>query len=527
MTTEKGKQRLTILQTSDLHGYIYPHSYANHEPSDLGIAKAATLIKAERKQAEHLLVIDNGDLIQGSPLTYHHARLKPEAAHPLILCLNELGFDAAVLGNHEFNYGLPFLEKAIGESRFPWLSANLTNEAGEPFFGKPYLIKEFEKGPRVGILGLTTSYIPNWEKKENITGISFLDPVETARRWVRVLREEEQVDVVVVAYHGGLERDLETGEPTEVLTGENQGYELCTAVEGIDVLLTGHQHRTLTGTVKDVCVIQPGHAGRILGKVELTLVLDGAGWMIAEKRASLLSVEGVEADAQLLALTEEYEWQTQHWLDQPIGRFTGEMRVLDPMAARLKDNAFVEFINRVQMEVSGAAISNTALFDDHSPGFPAEVTMRDIVSNYIYPNTLTVLRVKGSDIRAALEQTADYFALDDAGKIVVNPRFLHPKPQHYNYDMWEGIEYRINVARPVGQRIVSLTRNGQPLEMDAEYEVVMNNYRAGGGGNYFMFRQKPVVKEISIDVAELLASYILERRVIQAQVNENWEVVAN
>ncbi|WP_103104936.1 bifunctional metallophosphatase/5'-nucleotidase [Brevibacillus reuszeri] len=525
METASTKCALTILQTSDLHGSIYPLSYAANEPRDVGFAKIATLIKAQREQAEHLLVIDNGDLIQGTPLAYHHARLHHTAANPMVLCLNELSYDAAIIGNHEFNYGLPFLHKAIGESHFPWLSANLTNAAGDPFFGKPYMIKTFESGLIVGVLGLTTPYIPNWEQPENIAGIHFHDPVETARKWVRVMREEEKADVVIVAYHGGLERDPETGEPTEVLTKENQGYELCTEVSGIDVLLTGHQHRTIVSRVNGVCVVQPGNEGRVLGKVQLSLQQEDAGWKVIGGDARLLSVEGVEADTSILEMAAPYEERTQRWLDQPIGRFTGDMRITDPMAVRLKDHAFVEFINHVQMEISGASISNTALFDNTSAGFPENVTMRDIVSNYIYPNTLVVLRIKGKDIRAALEQGAEYFEVDDKGEIVVSPAFLLPKPQHYNYDMWEGIEYLIDVARPIGQRVVRLTRNGAPLDMEADYDVVMNNYRAGGGGNYTMFQKKPVVKEIATDVSELLATYILEKKVVEATVNGNWEVV--
>ncbi|MGG4492969.1 bifunctional metallophosphatase/5'-nucleotidase [Brevibacillus reuszeri] len=525
MGTAFAKRTLTILQTSDLHGSIYPISYATNEPKDVGFAKIATLIKAQREEADQLLVIDNGDLIQGTPLSYHHARLHPTDFNPMILCLNELAYDAAIIGNHEFNYGLPFLYKAIGESRFPWLCANLTNEDGEPFFGQPYLVKTYESGLTVGVLGLTTPYIPNWEQPENIAGIRFLDPVETARKWVRILREEEKVDLVIVSYHGGLERDPETGKATEALTKENQGYELCSEVPGIDVLLTGHQHRMLVSTINGVCVVQPGNEGRALGKVELSLQQCATGWEVLACEAQLLSVEGVEADTSILEMASPYEERTQGWLDQPIGRFSGDMRITDPMAVRLKDHAFIEFINRVQMDISGAPISSTALFDNTSAGFLEDVTMRDIVSNYMYPNTLVVIRVKGKDIRAALEQGAEYFALDETGEIVVSPAFLLPKPQHYNYDMWEGIEYQINVAKPIGARVVTLTQNGVPLDMEAEYDVVMNNYRAGGGGNYTMFQNKPVVKEIAIDVSELLATYILEKKVVEATVNGNWEVV--
>ncbi|RTE11670.1 bifunctional metallophosphatase/5'-nucleotidase [Paenibacillus whitsoniae] len=519
--------QLTILETSDLHGNFLPIHYANNKPNQVGIATIASLIAAERAAAQNVVVIDNGDLIQGTPLAYHHAKLNRQPVNPMVLALNYAGFDAGVVGNHEFNYGLDTLRKAVGESAFPWLCANIVDEkSGEPFLGKPYLVRELPEGVRVGVLGLTTPYIPNWEEPKNIAGLRFIDAVEAAHQWVRVLKEEEQADVIVVSYHGGFERDLATGEPTEPLTGENQGYRLCMEVPGIDVLLTGHQHRSLAGIeVNGVLIVQPGVAGAVLGKVSLTLTQEAGKWHVASKSSELLSVQDVEADAKLVEMVSPYESAAQVWLDQPIGKLSGDMLVKDPMQTRLRDNALIEFINKVQMELSGARISNTALFDNISPGFPSDITMRDIVSNYIYPNTLKVIRISGADIRSALEQSAGYFELSPDGEVGISASFREPKPQHYNYDMWEGITYTLNITRPLGSRVVELLYDGVPIDPDGEFDVVMNNYRAAGGGNYAMFQDKPVVKDIPTDVAELLAGYIMERGTIEATVNGNWKVI--
>lgn len=521
------KSRITILETSDLHGSMLPIQYANNQPSEVGLTKLGTLIAEERKKEANVIVIDNGDLIQGTPLAYHHARLDNDPINPMVLGLNYLGYDAAVVGNHEFNYGLQVLHKAVQESQFPWLCANIVDaESGEPFLGKPYMIKQTQDGIRVGVLGLTTPYIPNWENPAHIVGLKFEDAIEAANKWIQVLKEQEQVDVVIVSYHGGFERHLTTGEPTEPLTGENQGYQLCMEVEGIDVLLTGHQHRSIAGVeINGVIVVQPGTAGVTLGKVELELSQVDGKWQIDAKTSELLSVAGVDADKQLIDLVSPYESKTQEWLDQPIGKLSGDMLVKDPMQIRLKDNALIEFINRVQMELSGAAISNTALFDNISPGFPSDITMRDIVSNYIYPNTLKVIRISGQDIKDALEQSAEYFELNAAGEVQVSRKYLEPKPQHFNYDMWEGISYKLNISHPIGKRVVQLDYEGKPLDLEASFDVVMNNYRAAGGGNFAMFQDKPVIRDIPTDVAELLAGYIMERGSIDASVNENWEVI--
>lgn len=518
---------VVLLETSDLHGFILPASYATRREVPHGLARVASIVKSIRQTHSHTILIDNGDSLQGTPLTYYHAKVNSQPPNPVISCLNELRYDAAVLGNHEFNYGLPYLRNAVNASGFPWLSANIVDTStGLPVFGKPYLVRELDNGVRIGILGLTTSYIPVWEQPEHIAGLRFDDPVEAAQKWIPVMKAEDHADVIVVSYHGGFERDPETGLPTEPLTGENVGYALCEQVKGIDVLLTGHQHRAIEKcSINGVCVVQPGNEGRYLGKVTLQMEKNPEGWSVTGSRSELISAAEYKPDQAIGQLISEIEASTQTWLDQPFGFMDGDMTVRSHADARLTEHPLIEFIHRVQIDASGADISAAALFDNLSPGFGEVITMREIVSNYIYPNTLKVLRVSGSDIKAALEKSAEYFELDAQGRIVVSPSYLLPKPQHFNYDMWEGIDYRLDISRPAGQRVTRLTRNGQPLGEGAEYDVVMNNYRAAGGGNFTMFQDKPVIKDIPTDMVELIADYIRGRGRISAEVNHNWRVV--
>ncbi|GJM74794.1 hypothetical protein HMSSN036_70100 [Paenibacillus macerans] len=245
-----------------------------------------------------------------------------------------------------------------------------------------------------------------------------------------------------------------TGEPAERLTGENQGYAMCMEVPGIDVLITGHQHRLIAAEAGGVTVIQPGSNGQALGKISVCLQksTDGA-WAIREKKAELLIPdETTEADGKVLDLVRGLEVETQNWLDQPIGEVSGDMEIRSPLACRLADHPFMEFVNKVQMEAAGVGVSNAALLSNASKGFRGSITMRDVLTNFMYPNTLAVLRLKGKDIREALEQTANYFTVGEDGEIAVNPAYVEPKEQHYNYDMWEGIEYVLDVSRPPGAR---------------------------------------------------------------------------
>ncbi|MCO7175097.1 bifunctional metallophosphatase/5'-nucleotidase [Sporolactobacillus kofuensis] len=518
--------KLVILETSDVHGSIFPISYADNAPKDVGMGKISSLVQKQRAENPYTLLIDNGDMIQGTPLLYYYSRFDTRRPNPMAVIANQLNYDCAVFGNHEFNFGRAVLDHAVASSNFPWLSANIINQStGKPYFGQPYIVKTFPQGLRVAVLGLTTKYVPNWEKAEHLKGMRFEDPVETANHWVPLLKDQEHADVVILSYHGGFGRDLQTGRPIEELKGENQAYQICRDVPGIDVLLTGHQHRQISGqTVNGVIVLQPGCNGTYLGKVTLELEHQQR-WTITKKTSELIPVRGVEADQKALQRVEDYEKDAQDWLDRPLGKIEGDMSIQDPMEVRTQDHPLIEFINRLQMKGSGADISSTALFNNESPGLPENVTMRDIVANYIYPNTLRVLRITGKDMKEALERSASYFTRYTGGPIKVSTDFTNPKPQHYNYDMWEGIEYIIDISRPVGNRLVKLDYHGTPVLPDHPYDVVMNNYRSVGGGDYTMFRNKPVIKDIPIDVTELIANEILEKKVIKAEVNHNWKLI--
>lgn len=479
-----------------------------------------------RDKEENVLVLDNGDLIQGTPLVTHYMKEFTDEKHPMIEVMNKIGIDASVIGNHEFNYGKDVLTKAICDSEFPWLSANILDEASqEPSFGQPYIIKQFENGVKIAVIGVTTDYIPHWESPEHIQGITFTDARSTLEQWVNYVRETEKPDIVVASYHGGFERDINTGEQTERESSENQGYAMCETIKGIDVLLTGHQHRQLTGEINGVHILQPGKNGERYGKVTIHLTKEQNMWKKDSITTELYPLDQIEPRGDIVSYIQPFENSTQKWLDQPLGYTKGDMTIQDPLEARKQAHPFISFIQRVQMDVSGAPISVTALLNNDTKGFGSTVTMRDVVSNYMYPNTLTVLELTGKDIREAIEQSACYFILDGSGDITVNPEYIEPKPQHYNYDMWEGVEYIIRVSKPFGKRLEKLTYHGKPIRDDDTFEVVINNYRASGGGEFHMFPGKPIVKEIQKDTVELIHSYFERYPTIEATTPNNFIVL--
>lgn len=514
---------LTIFETSDIHGYLYPSDYQERaQDLNFGLFKAAAKIKKERAKLKGpSLYIDNGDFIQGSPFSYYIVKEK-ETAERLMEALDDLQVDAATIGNHEFNYGMPYLESAIQSAKHPVLAANILNEEGKPAFGEGYTVFEKE-GIKIAVLGLVTQYIPHWEHPENYKGLTFQSAVECAKEYVPKLRAE--ADVVIVSYHGGLERDLETGEPTEILKGENEGYQILSEVNGIDVMLTGHQHRQIAEVWNGIPVVQPGHKGEKIGKVTLTIEKTDEGVVISHPTAELLSVDDVKADELLEEKFDQLNEEVENWLDQVIGKVEGDMTIKDVHEARIVEHPYIEFIQKVQMYYGGCDVSGTALFNNDAKGFGNDVTMRDVVTNYIYPNTLAVSRITGADLKGALELSAEYFDVKENGELGVSRDFIVPKPKQYNYDMYEGVDYTIDASRPRGERIVSLTYKGKDLLPEDTLDVVINQYRAVGGGDFLMFDASQIIREVTISMPELIGDYFKEHPVVKAEANLNFKVI--
>ncbi len=516
--------KLTILATSDIHGYLYPTDYLNtNDELPFGLFKAASLLKKEREEAEGaVLLIENGDYIQGSPLS-QYVKENQRTPKELVSVLNDIGYDVGVLGNHEFNYGLDYLKEGIEFANHPVLSANIIKDDGSYLADGPIKIIE-KKGVKIGILGLTTQYIPHWEHPENIPELNFLSAVETAKKWVPQLQKE--ADLVIVAYHGGFEADLTTGEPTERLTGENEAYQLIKEVPGIDALITGHQHREIATIVEGVPVIQPGYRGENIGKITLEFKREAKELQIIHKEADLLSVAGAELSKEFTEKHQPLARSVNQWLDQVIGYTSGDMRIQNAHQARMVEHPYIEFINRVQLYYGQADISGTALFSDTVSGYGKEITVREVILNYPFPNTLAVIQVSGSELKAALEQSAEYFILNAENQIVVQSKFITPKPQPYNYDMYEGIDYTIDVSQPVGERIVKLQFENKDVLPEDTFELVTNQYRAVGGGNFSMFADKPFIREVNVSMSDLITEYIQEKKIIEAEVNHNFQVIS-
>lgn len=501
--------KIKIYATSDVHGTITPYRYSDHQEMNMGMMKLAPFIKKDN----HTLLIDNGDVLQGSPLDAYY-QIEHHDIHPMAKIYNALNYDYINLGNHEFNYGKEGVWQYLKESKAQCITSNLFDHG--QCFGKDYIIHEFDDEHKVALIGVTTQYIPNWEQQKNIEGMSFEDAFEATKKRVQIVKENENVQGIIVVYHGGFERDLETGEPTEKLTGENLGYKICKEIKDVDILITGHQHRSIASFCCGKCVTQTAFNAQEIAYIEWDLDTN--------ERIPKLVHADQEIDQSLFEYIKEEEKATQNYLDQPIGQMKhGDLLVHDEFDARLHKHPLISFLNQVQMYCTHAQLAACALFNG-ACGFNHEITMRDLVSTYPYPNTLVVLKVSGKILKEYLEKSAEYFQLID-GEIGINPRFIYPKPAHYNYDMVDGCDYTIQVSNPIGSRIVDLRVNGKEVQEDDSFTLCVNNYRAACGGDFFMLKDCEVVMSLQEDMVECLSRYMKDFPIIQVKHKNNIKVI--
>jgi 2',3'-cyclic-nucleotide 2'-phosphodiesterase/3'-nucleotidase len=521
-----GRAWLTVLSTTDLHGNLLPIDYYTDAPDARGLAKVATLVRQARKEnPAGTLLIDSGDVIQGSPLEYVHNTINNAPADPMMRAMSALGFDAMAVGNHEYNYGLKVLEKARSEAVFPWLSANTYKAGTNENFHRPYLLKEVN-GVRVGVLGLTTAGIPSWENPGNYAGLEFREPVSEAKKWVSVLRAQERTDVVIVAMHMGMEADLRTGIPTPgQVPHENAALEIARQVPGVDLILMGHTHREVPGVVTNgVLLAQANLWGRHLARADLYLEQDDSErWHVVARQSRTIPVTPqTETDAEIASLAASYDRETRDWLTRVIGESDAELTAAD---ARVRDTAILDLVQRVQLEAGHADVSMVASFNPQARMPKGPVSVRDIAGLYVYDNTLVVLDVTGGQLKDALEHSARFFKDFVRGR--TPGELVDERIPDYNFDVAEGVTYDLDISRPQGQRIVNLRFRGQPVTPTQKFRLATNNYRVNGGGGYVMYRGATEVYRSSQEIREMIIEWVERHHQIPTEPTNNWRIVAS
>ncbi|GAB3262412.1 bifunctional metallophosphatase/5'-nucleotidase [Arthrobacter pigmenti] len=533
---------LTVMGTTDLHGHVENWDYFKNAEyddgagNDVGLAKISTLVDQVRADRgdEHTLLIDSGDTIQGTSLTNYFANVEPITdtgdLHPVAAAMNAIGYDAAALGNHEFNYGLPLLRKFESQLDFPLLAANAVGaRTGEPAF-QPYVIKTVNvkgaKPVQVGILGLTNPGVAIWDK-HNVEGkLSFPGIVEQAQKFVPQMKAAG-ADVVVASAHSGTSGTSTYGDELPV---ENASTALAKEVPGIDAVLVGHAHeeieeRFVTNEVtgERVLLTEPLKWGMRLSVMDFELAKNRGQWDVTSMSANTLNTNTVAADPEISELVADEHQTVIDYVNTPIGTATESMPAAE---SRYRDTAVMDFVNEVQANAVDQSLEDGPNADlpvisiaapfNREAGIPqGPVTIRDIAGLYIYPNTLFGVEMTGAQIKDYLEYSARYFAQLEPGEPVNIDNLTNAGGiPDYNYDMISGLTYEIDVSEPVGERITNLQYQGKPVDPDQRFAVATNNYRQSGGGNFPHIDQAPVLVNQQQEIRQLLINYVTEQGTI-------------
>ena len=443
--------KLKIYLTADMHGYLYPTNFASPDKRPMGsIAAGQSFVKDE-----NTLIIDGGDTIQGSPLTYFC--YSNDVHLPTADVLNAAQYDYVTLGNHDFNQGYDVLKAYLGALDATCLCANVSDNTGAMEI-LPYCIHTLGNGVKVGLIGIATDWIKRWERPEHIENLTITSPLEAARAAVDALKGK--VDLLVGIYHGGLEKDVKTGKLLAD-TDENIACLICEELP-LDILLTGHQH---------VAMAQIDYMGTHIvqtpcNATQYTVVeVDEAGKITSSLHTPI-------ADPVLTTAQQALYAELTEWLDGHVGYLSRALWPEDRLTMALHGSAIASFFNRVQLDETKADISCASLANDIR-GFAADVTVRDVVASYVYSNTLGVYSVTA----------------------------------HYNYDFFSGIDYVFDLSRPLRSRVVKLERNGVPIGDEDKFTLCMNNYRASGVGGFDAYLDCPLVQTFQRDMSEVILDY--------------------
>lgn len=555
----------TVMGTSDLHGnvlnwdYFKDAEYDDSAHNDVGLAKISTLVDQVRadRGARNTLLVDAGDTIQGTSLAYYYAKVEPITSggeHPMAAAMNAIGYDAAALGNHEFNYGIPLLRTFQRQLDFPLLGANATSaRTGKPAFA-PYVIETLHprgaKPVRVGILGLTNPGIAIWDKA-NVEGqMQFGGLVEAARRYVPEMRRKG-ADVVIVSAHSGADTSSSYGDTLPF--PENAATLVAQQVPGIDAILVGHAHQeipervvTNTATGRPVVLSEPLRWGMRLSVFDVDLTFHRGKWGVDGVDAQVLNANAVPEDPEIVNLLADEHATVVDYVNSVIGSSTEAMSAA---TARYEDTAALDFINHVQAQAVRAELTGTdadlpvlsiaAPFNREAAIPAGDVSVRDVAGLYIYDNTLLGIRLTGAQVKAYLEKSAEYFKpVTAAGTypstaLTNAPTATAPNgTPDYNYDVMRGLDapltYDIDLGQPVGSRITGLAYDGAPVADTQEFVIAINNYRQSGGGSFPGVTTAPVLVNRQVEIRQLLIDWVTEQQVIDpatfTATNPDWRL---
>lgn len=542
-----------IIETSDVHGAIFPYDLVNNRPSNSSLAQVMTYLNEQRADTNQIVfLLDNGDILQGDPVVYYYNFEKTDTIHLYADVMNFMGYDAATIGNHDIETGHKVYDKFNREIKFPWLAANaIKTSDGETYF-KPYTTIE-KNGIKVAVLGLITPAIPQWLPEKIWEGMQFDDMVETAQKWVKIIRETEQPDLLIGLFHAGVIYNY-NDESESTYKNENASKLIAEKVAGFDVIFVGHDHegwnfKTRNPNGKEVLVLGTQASAKTLAVANIKLMFDKFCGFFANQEMSgeIIEVKNYRPDEIFMKRFSPALEEVKTYVSRPIGKFTKSISSRD---AILGPSEFVDLINTVQLELTNADISFTAPLSFNAQIKQGDLYVKDMFNLYRYENLLYTIEMTGKEIKDYLEysygnwfnQMKDEndnllrFKVDEKGNLVYSQRSNSPElyERFYNFDAAAGIDYEVDVTKPIGEKIKIINfSDGRKFEPDSKYKVALNSYRGNGGGGHLIRGAKISKEELSKriisstekDLRYYMMKWIEEKKSVEPKLLGNWKVV--
>jgi 2',3'-cyclic-nucleotide 2'-phosphodiesterase/3'-nucleotidase len=481
---------LRIIETTDVHGSFFPYNFIERKPKSGSLARVITYVDSLRQQyGDRLLLFDNGDILQGQPTCYYCNYINPKMENVAASVINYMRYDAQTVGNHDIETGHEVYDKWIREVKCPMLGANIIDTKTNKPYLQPYAIFRRD-GVKIAVLGMLTPAIPNWLNEELWSGLRFEEMVESARKWVKYLKENEHPDIIIGLFHSGLKGGIVTDKYKEDAT-----LEIAETVPGFDIILYGHDHirhsQTVTNTEgKQVLLLDPTSNAYYVGDAQITVTIKKGKVIDKRITGEIHDIRGQEIDKQFEKHFQYAVDSVNNFVNRKIGTFKNAIYTRD---CYFGSSAFCDFIHSLQLRITGADISFNAplTFDAKIPA--GDVFMSDMFNLYKYENQIYTMMLTGREILGHLEMSYDLWvntmkSPDDhimllaEGEQDDNQRYMF-KNLAFNFDSAAGIDYEVDVTKPDGQKVHILRMsNGEPFSLDKTYKVAMNSYRGNGGG---------------------------------------------
>ena len=511
---------LVVMATTDVHGRLRGWNYYDMRADPaFSLAAAATIVDSVRAaNPGNVLLVDAGDLLQGNPLTTVAARARI-GTHPVIAAMNAMRYDAAAVGNHEYNYGLSVMQRAFRAARFPFLSANAVATGAADALPSFTIVRRGDL--RVGIIGATTPGVMVWDR-DNVRGRIRYTDIVPALRTAAAKARRAGADVVIAVVHAGLDGAASYDTVSSGLPGENVVSHIPRQVDGLDLVVYGHSHREMIDTVVNgVRLMQPRHYAATVGVATLELARRGHRWTVTGSRGQSVTIGGHAESPEVLRVTDAAHRAALAYVAESIG--------VAPVAwradlARATDMPITDLVGEVMRRVSGAQLAASPAFSLEASLDSGTVTVAEIAKLYPFENTLRAVRISGAQLRAFLEHSARYWTTWTAGS---TKSLVNRAVPGYNFDMLVGAQYELDLSKPVGQRVTALAVAGTPVGEGDSFTIALSNYRQTGGGGFAMLAGAPVVFESKGDIRDMIVEAVRKvGRLDPADwASQNWRIV--